>query len=125
LEFLQIILGFAVGIAVWFWWKTMQSREHAEHLARQACQQAHVQLLDGTVSLKKIRFNRDKRGNIRPLRYFDFEFNALGNERRSGVIALLNLNQQYLYMDLPESPTITTQAETIESTQTQKHIGNK
>jgi len=103
----------------------MHSREQAEHLARRACQQAHVQLLDGTVSLKKIRFNRDERGNIRPLRYFSFEFNALGNERRTGVIALHNLSQQYLYMDLPESPTITTTAETIESNNTQARIGDK
>ncbi len=125
MEFLQIMLGFAGGIAIWFWWKTMHSREQAEHLARRACQQAHVQLLDGTVSLQKIRFNRDERGNIRPLRYFSFEFNALGNERRTGVIALHHLRQQYLYMDLPESPTITTAAETIESNNSQARIGDK
>ena len=84
----------------------MQAREHAEKLARLACQRENVQFLDSTVSLKKFSIARLPDKNLHLLRYFSFEFSATGAERCSGLIALYHLRQEYLFMDLPEQPTI-------------------
>jgi len=112
MELSSIILSFALIGIFWFWWRTMQAREYAEKLARLACQREHVQFLDGTVALKRIRYIKDKRGNYHLLRYFGFEFSVSGSDRYPGVVTMRAMVQQYLHMDLPERPTITVDSET-------------
>ena len=90
-----------------FWWQTMQAREQAEKLALIACKRENVQLLDGTVSLKKFTFEKDKNGRRVFLRYFSFPFSTTGADRHTGTIAMFRLHQYYLVMDLPEQRTIT------------------
>ena len=57
----------------------MQAREHAEKLARLACQRENVQFLDSTVSLKKFSIARLSDKNLHLLRYLSKEF-----KRRQG-----------------------------------------
>ena len=85
----------------------MRAREKAQKLAQIACQKENMQLLDGTVSLQKFAFEKGRNNNRYLLRYFNFEFSSNGTDRREGVMALYKESQYYLYMDLPESPTIT------------------
>jgi len=85
----------------------MQARERAEKIAKAACKKENMQLLDATVSLKKMSFEKDRHSRRIFLRYFSFEFTDSGNKRLSGMIAMHNTVQQYLFMDLPEKPTIT------------------
>jgi len=80
----------------------MQAREHAQVLARKACEREGVQLLDVTVALKSMKLRRRKGGGWVLLRYFSFEFSCTGEERREGVIAMIGNRQDYLYMDLPD-----------------------
>lgn len=84
----------------------MQAREKAEKLAKLACQRENMQLLDGTVALNKMRLEKNSRSDRRFIRYFSFEFSSDNTDRRTGLIALDGLRQHYLYMDLPQSPTI-------------------
>lgn len=106
LELSDVLFLLTAFVAVHFWWKTMQARERAEKIAINACQRENMQLLDATVSLKKFSFEKDKINNRIFLRYFSFEFTDTGDERRSGIIAMRGATQHYIYMDLPDKPTI-------------------
>jgi hypothetical protein len=110
LELTDVFIAIPLFLLAHFWWKTMQAREHAEKLARVACQREGVQLLDVTVSLKSMGIKRNKRRRFFLLRYFSFEFSCTGSDRRSGVIAMCGNRQHYVYMDLPE-PVISVEDE--------------
>jgi len=81
----------------------MNARERAEKLVKLACKRQQVQLLDGTVALHKLAWEKNQRGERQFRRYFRFEFTLTGNERREGIIALRGHFQEYLYMDMPDS----------------------
>jgi len=106
MELTDIIYGIFIFLIAHFWWKTMQAREHAEKLAILACKRENVQLLDATVSLKKLGFIKSTTNTYYFVRYFNFEFTSDSMERRKGVIVMRNTHQEYLIMDLEESPTI-------------------
>ncbi len=105
----EIFALLLVGAGLWFWWDTLRVRERAQQIAVGACRRAGMQFLDGTVALRRLWVARDGQGRLRPLRYYVFEFSDTGANRRSGEITLVGLTQRYLYMDLPEGPTITTE----------------
>lgn len=63
-------------------------------------------MLDGTVAFARLEFKPKSRWEFRLIRQFKFEFSATGAERRSGLIAMHNMRQEYVYMDLPQKPTI-------------------
>ncbi len=105
-ELTDLLYFLIIFIAVHFWWKTMQARERAEKIAQAACKKENMQILDVTVSLKKLGFEKNQHGSRVFLRYFNFEFSHTGEDRRIGTIAMRGAVQQYVYMDLPERPTI-------------------
>ncbi|OED39166.1 hypothetical protein AB833_16655 [Chromatiales bacterium (ex Bugula neritina AB1)] len=101
------LLLFAVLIsAVAFWWTSSQIREHAVKLSRSACQRCHVQLLDETVTLSKMRLQRNEHGHINIARWYTFEFSTSGVDRRSGIVGLLGdkLTTMHLDLDIEEMP---------------------
>lgn len=114
---MDIVGNFAlvVGCAalLWFWWDTLRSRERAMSLARHACERAGVQLLDETVSVKKLSFARGRSGNLQFQRYYEFSFSMTGGDRRGGTVVLIGLLQKYLVLDLPQSATISVVPEVI------------
>lgn len=79
----------------------------AEQHAKRICQKENIQLLDGTVALQKLGFQRQAGLKFELIRYFKFEFSLSGLERHLGVIALNRYHRQvYTFLDLPEKPTI-------------------
>ncbi len=111
MELSDIVILIMVFLLGRFWWQTLEAREAAERLCKTACVKANVQLLDGTVSLKKLRLEKSTRGGRMLLRYFGFEFSVSSDDRRQGVIAMHGGRQQYLVMDLPEQAVITVESE--------------
>ena len=105
-ELSDVVYLLIAFVVIHFWWKTMQARERAEAIAKKACRDENMQLLDATVSLKKIGFEKNQFGNRIFLRYFNFEFTHTGEDRRKGIIAMCASRQFYTFMDLPEKPTI-------------------
>jgi hypothetical protein len=85
MNILFVLLILAAG---WFWWSSAQSRETAIALARRACAQCGVQLLDETVTLSKLRLQRSKRGSMQIARWYQFEFSTSGVNRRDGVVGI-------------------------------------
>lgn len=124
LELTDILYFLLIFIIVHFWWKTMQARERAEKIAQAACKKENVQILDVTVSLKKFSFEKNKKGQRIFLRYFNFEFSLNGEDRHMGTIAMRGTVKQYLYMDLPEKPTIDLHATEFTDGKFQQHDSN-
>lgn len=71
------------------WWDGLKTRELAIQAARRVCQQAGVQLLDETVSLRRLRLRRDDRQQLRLYREYAFEYSDTGDNRLPGRVYLL------------------------------------
>ena len=76
----------AVG-AIVAWWQLMQGRHRARYAAKQVCANHGLQLLDDTVSLSSITWNRTD-PNARILVNSGFEFATNGAVRRRGAASL-------------------------------------
>lgn len=83
------LLLVVLATLAWFWWDGLQKREIALARARQACEGAGVQFLDGSVALRKIRLRRDAQQRARLYREFVFEYSTAGDDRQPGWIWLL------------------------------------
>ena len=103
---MNLILLAVIALAIWFWWSSAQSRETAIKLARGACSRCSVQLLDETVTLSKLRLQRNEKGHMNIARWYRFEFSTSGNDRRDGIVGLLGskLLSMHLDIDMEELP---------------------
>lgn len=84
----DLMAGFTLTLIAWLIWQNAGFRDRAIALAKQHCQQVDVQLLDDTISMTKLRFKRDQRGNFALSRMYEFEFTATGEQRYRGQIEL-------------------------------------
>ena len=101
------LIFLAVLLAIlFFWWSNTQSRETATKLASAACARCRVQLLDETVTLRKLRPSRSPKGHMSIARWYSFEFSTSGNDRKSGMVSLLgnDLLHMHLQVDVEELP---------------------
>ncbi len=92
----SIILLFILGIAAWFWFDTQRSQEMAINICKQVCGQLHLQLLDQTIALKRIRFKRNNRGILCVQRTYQFEFSDGGNNRQRGMVIMRGISMEML-----------------------------
>lgn len=69
------------------WWQLMQGRQTARRAAGQVCGNHGLQLLDDTVSLSSLTWNRNA-ANARLQVNYGFEFAINGARRRSGVVTI-------------------------------------
>ena len=96
-----------VGIlfaANWFL-ATLRVRELALQAARRACLEQGVQLLDQTVSGRRLSLSRDHQGRWRVWRLYQFEYTEDGNERQFGEVIMLGRQMQALIM-AEQQPTL-------------------
>jgi hypothetical protein len=82
---LFIFLLVAAGLVAW--WQLMQGRQIARRAAGEVCSNHGLQLLDDTVSLSSIAWNRDRSAARIQVNY-GFEFAINGARRRSGVATI-------------------------------------
>jgi Protein of unknown function (DUF3301) len=84
-----LLIG-AAGLAVAYriWYTSLEAREAANRIARDACSRAVVQFLDETVAFAGFRLRPDARGRRRLLRTYTFDYTADGFERAQGFIVL-------------------------------------
>ncbi len=84
---LELFIFLLVTGSVVAWWQLMQGRQKARRAAGNVCSNHGLQLLDDTVSLSSITWNRgDPRTRI--LVNYSFEFATNGAIRRNGVVAI-------------------------------------
>ena len=86
----EITLFLLIGVfgLVLFWLDTTQARDQARGLARRACEDLGVQLLDQTVALSRTQLTRQGTGLLGVERCFRFEFSEAGNDRNLGELRL-------------------------------------
>jgi hypothetical protein len=84
---IELFLFLLVVGAIVAWWQLMQGRHKARHAAKQVCANHGLQLLDDTVSLASITWNRAD-NNARILVNYGFEFATNGAVRRRGTASI-------------------------------------
>ena len=87
------------ALAVWYAFDALRARETAVRIARQACKEQGLQLLDDTVQGVGLRFGRDAEGLTRFRRTFLFEFSEDGFTRRSGSLVMLGARVESLQLE--------------------------
>ncbi len=86
---MQLIFIALIAALLWFWWNSSGVGEIATRAAKQACLEVGVQFLDDTVSVRKIRLQRNQKGSISLARLYSFEFSLTGSHRNFGYIITL------------------------------------
>jgi hypothetical protein len=100
---LLVLVSGALGLGYKVWQISMDAREAANRIAKDACSRAVVQFLDGTVAFAGFRLDRDSRGKRRLLRTYTFDYTSDGFERAQGFIVLAG--QQLQAVGLAGSPS--------------------
>lgn len=101
----NLIIFLLVAASVVAWWQLMQGRHKARQAAEQVCGNHGLQLLDDTVSLSSITWNR-KKSNSRFLVNYGFEFAINGAKRRKGVVSIGFPSALSVTLDLEEGRLI-------------------
>lgn len=96
-ELFDIFLLSLVCLAIYAWLNAQKVREIALQGATKECQRLNLQLLDGNVSLKKLKPMRNAQGRLCLHREYHFEFSATGDERYIGRIILHSLHVEQFY----------------------------
>jgi hypothetical protein len=81
-EFLLLLGAFML---LWFAWVSLKVREMANRIAREYCQKAQVQLLDGSVGFGTLGLVRES-GKLRLRRVYVFDYTEQNVLRRHGAI---------------------------------------
>ena len=84
---IELFIFLMVTGSVVAWWQLMQGRQKARKGAGQVCSNHGLQLLDDTVSLSSITWNR-KDSDSRILVNYSFEFATNGAIRRRGMATM-------------------------------------
>jgi uncharacterized protein DUF3301 len=85
----EIILLVITLLIAWFWLDTISKREIAIKMGRELANRCQLQLLDETVSCKKLWLGRNGDGHAQLLRLYEFEVSADGHSRLSCHLQLL------------------------------------
>lgn len=96
-----LFLAFLGGLA-WFWFDGLRAHEIAKGTTKQLCRHYQLQLVDDTVSLKRLRLQRDAqkaRLSFYWLRAYQFDFSPDGEAVMQG--SLLMHGRHPVFIDLP------------------------
>ncbi len=92
---------FLAGLG-WFWFDSLRAHEIAKGMSKKLCQHYQLQLLDDTISLKRLTLHRDRthpKLRFYLQRAYHFEFTADGAGRTQGQ--LLMKGTRPVFIDLP------------------------
>ena len=84
---IELFILLLVTACIVAWWELMKGRQKARKAAGQVCGNHGLQLLDDTVSLGSVTWNRDKSRSRIQVNY-GFEFAINGARRRGGVVTI-------------------------------------
>jgi Protein of unknown function (DUF3301) len=88
LLFLTVLAG-GLAVAYLVWHCSLEAREAANRVAREACSRAVVQFLDETVAFAGFRLHRSPHdGRRRLLRTYTFDYTSDGFERSQGFVVM-------------------------------------
>ncbi len=102
---IELFIFLMITGAIVAWWQLMQGRQKARRAAGHVCSNHGLQLLDDTVSLSSITWNRQAASAVILVNY-GFEFATNGAVRRSGVASLGFPGSLTVTLDLEEGRLI-------------------
>lgn len=103
LGLLALILIAAIA---WFWSDSLRARESMTVACTRICQDMHLQFLDETVALARLRLARGPDGNLAWRRMYVFEFSESGADRWKGRALLLGRRVESVHLENPQGVTI-------------------
>ena len=92
----------------WLWYSGAKAKEKAIQCVQIACRETDMQLLDGTIFLRKLWPSRMKSGYLGLLRFYQFEYTQRGAERFRGLIVMSSDRMEYLQMEKDGHTIVTT-----------------
>ncbi len=95
----ETLLLLFTAVGVWYAFDALRAREAAIRVARRACKDHGLQLLDDTVQGPRLRLARDADGVARVRRTFAFEFSEDGFARRTGSLVMLGTQVESLRLE--------------------------
>lgn len=95
-----------LAFLAWFWFDSARAKETATAAAAQACRTIQAQLLDQTVSLKKLSLARNSRGRIEIQRTYNFELSINRQDRALGRVLLSARTISSVQLDHSDGTTI-------------------
>ncbi|MGH8307361.1 MAG: DUF3301 domain-containing protein [Gammaproteobacteria bacterium] len=98
---LVLIAAFA-----WFWNDSLQARERMTGACARICEDMHLQFLDETVALARLRLTRAANGGLAWRRLYVFEFSESGSDRWKGRALLTGRRVDSVQLDNPQGVTI-------------------
>lgn len=104
---IELFILLLVTACIVAWWELMQGRQKARKAAGLVCGNHGLQLLDDTVSLGSVTWNRDKSSSLIQVNY-GFEFAINGARRRRGVVTIGYPSSLSVTLDLEEGRLIET-----------------
>ena len=104
---IELFIFLTVTGCIVAWWQLMQGRQKARKAADQVCGNHGIQLLDDTVSLSSVTWNRDTSNSAIQVNY-GFEFAINGAKRRTGVVTIGFPASLSVTLDLEEGRLIET-----------------
>jgi hypothetical protein len=78
----------ALALLGLFWHSSLAAREIANRVAQETCNSASVQMLDGTVSIHRLRLVRSPDQPLAWHRTYVFDYTADGYARERGFVVL-------------------------------------
>ena len=95
----------------WFWYTSTRAREAALQQVYQTIRQSNLQLLDGSIYMKKIWPTRLQNGMLGLLRFYHFEYTENGADRHQGLIVMAANKLEYLQIEKDGHSIVTTNSD--------------
>jgi hypothetical protein len=105
-SWLAIIALAAIAAGTWFWNDSLRARERMTAACTRICGEMHLQFLDETVALSRLRLTRSDSGRLAWRRLYVFEFSESGSDRWKGSALLTGRQVESVQLDNPQGITI-------------------
>ncbi|MEJ2344449.1 MAG: DUF3301 domain-containing protein [Gammaproteobacteria bacterium] len=96
-----LVLGLLAG---WLWYSGLKARELGTRVAAETCRRQGLQLLDGTVALRRLRPARSPGGWLTLQRTYQFEYSEDHNNRLRGFIIITAARVEVVGLAPPTAP---------------------
>ena len=105
---MNTILLLLVAAALSLWYNGARAKENAIRRVADTLAEADLQLLDGSIYLRKLLPTRARSGRVCLLRFYAFEYTANGADRHFGFVVMAADKMEYLQIEKDGHAIITT-----------------
>lgn len=95
-----LLIFMLVGFSAFaLWWSLNSLKQLAFSQAARRCRESNVQILDSTISLKRLWWRRNDRGRIALWTLHEFEFSSTGARRYRGTVVMLGKRTELIDLE--------------------------